>query len=108
MPIRVCESEAAQSCPTLCNPMDCSPPSSSVHGIFQAILLEWIAISFSRGSSRPRDQTQVSCIVDGRFTVWDTREVLREYKTRIIEFGNMDINALKIFFQNTFLFFALW
>ena len=44
----------AQSCPTLCNPMDCRLPGSSVHGIFQAIVLEWIAISFSRGSSRPR------------------------------------------------------
>ena len=45
------ESEVAQSCPTLCDPMDCSLPGSSVHGIFQAIVLEWIAISFSRGSS---------------------------------------------------------
>ena len=43
------ESEVAQSCPTLCDPMDCSLPDSSVHGIFQAILLEWIAISFCRG-----------------------------------------------------------
>ena len=42
------ESEVVQSCLTLCNPMDCSLPSSSVHGIFQAIVLEWIAISFSR------------------------------------------------------------
>ena len=57
------ESEVAQSCPTLCDPVHCSPPSSSVHGIFQARVLEWVAISFSRGSSRPRDQTQVSCIV---------------------------------------------
>ena len=63
------ECEVAQSCPTLCNPMDCSLPGSSVHGIFQAIVLEWIAISFSRGSSRPRDQTPVSRIVDRRFTV---------------------------------------
>ena len=47
----------AQSCPTICDPMDCSPPGSSVHGIFQARILEWIAISFSRGSSRPRDGT---------------------------------------------------
>src|SRR5574339_127357 len=62
-------SSVAQSCPTLCNPMDCSLPGSSVHGIFQAIVLEWIAISFSRGSSCPRDQTQVSRIVDRRFTV---------------------------------------
>ena len=63
------ESEVSQSCPTLCDPMDCSLPGSSVHGIFQAIVLEWIAISFSRGSSRPRDRTQVSRIVDRRFTV---------------------------------------
>ena len=48
-------SEVAQSCPTLCNPMDCSLPGSSVHGILQARILEWVAISFSRGSSRPRD-----------------------------------------------------
>ena len=50
----------AQSCPTPCDPMDCSPPGSSVHEIFQARILEWAAISFSRWSSQPRDQTQVS------------------------------------------------
>ena len=49
-----------QSCPTLSDPMDCSPPGSSVHGILQAGILEWTAISFSRGSSRLRDQTPVS------------------------------------------------
>ena len=70
------DSEVAQSCPTLCNPMDCSLLGSSVHGIFQAIVLEWIAISFSSGSSWPRDQTRVSRIVDRHFTVWATREVL--------------------------------
>ena len=63
------ESEVAQSCLILCDRMDCSLPGSSVHGIFQAIVLEWIAISFSRGSSRPRDQARVSRIVDRRFTV---------------------------------------
>ena len=68
------ESEVAQSCPTLCNPMDCSLPGSSVHGIFQARVLEWVAISFSRGSSRPRDWTQVSRIVGRHFTIWATRE----------------------------------
>ena len=52
----------AQSCLTLCNPMDCNPPGSSVHGIFQARILEWLAISFSGGSSWPRDQTWASCI----------------------------------------------
>ena len=45
----------AQSCPTLCDPMDCSPPGSSVHGVLQAEILEWVAIPFSRRSSRPRD-----------------------------------------------------
>ena len=70
------ECEVAQSCPALCDPMDCSLPGSSVHGIFQTIVLEWIAISFSKGSSQPRDRTQVSCIVDRRFTVWATKEVL--------------------------------
>ena len=54
--------EVAQSCLTLCDPMDYSLPGSSVHGIFQATILEWVAISFSRGSSQPRDRTQVSCI----------------------------------------------
>ena len=63
------ESEVAQLCPTLCEPMDYSLPGSSVRGIFQAIVLESIAISFSRGSSQPRDRTQVSHIVDRRFTI---------------------------------------
>ena len=52
---RESESEVAQLCPTLCDPMDCSPPGSSIHGILQARILEWVAISFSRGSSQPRD-----------------------------------------------------
>ena len=59
----------AQSCPTLCNPMDCSLPVSSAHGISLARVLEWVAISFSRGSSRPRDRTWVSCIAGRHFTV---------------------------------------
>ena len=62
-------SEVTQSCSTLCNPMDCSLPGSSVHGIFQARILEWIAISFSRRSSRHRDWTQVSRVVGRHFTV---------------------------------------
>ena len=53
--------DCAQSCPTPCDPMDCSPPSSSVHGIFQARMLEEAAIPFSRGSSRPGDQTCIFC-----------------------------------------------
>ena len=70
------ESEVTQSCPTLCDPMNCNLPGSSVHGIFQVRVLEWVAISFSRGSSRPRDQTRVSHIVGRHFTVWATMEVL--------------------------------
>ena len=55
------EALATRSCPTLCNPIDCSLPGSSVHGILQKRKLEWVAISSSRGSSQPRDQTRVSC-----------------------------------------------
>ena len=68
---RVCE--VAQSCPTLCNPVDYSLPSSSVHGILQARILEWVAISFSRGSSQPRNRTWVSCIAGRRFILWATK-----------------------------------
>ena len=55
-------------------PVDCSPPGSSVHGIHQARTLEWVAISSSRGSSWPRDWTQVSCITGGFFYHRTTRE----------------------------------
>ena len=68
------EREVAQSCPTLCDPIDCSPPGSSLHGILQARILEWVAISFSRGSSQPRDRTQVSHIAGRLFNLWATRE----------------------------------
>ena len=61
-------------CVTLCHPMDCSPPGSSIHGIFQARILEWVAISFSRGSSQPRDGTHVSCIDRQILYYWATRE----------------------------------
>ena len=62
----------AQLCPTLCNPMDCNPPGSSVHGIFQPRVLEQVAISYSRGSSQPRDQTCVSCIAGRSFITEST------------------------------------
>ena len=72
------ESEVAQLCPTLCNPMDCNVPGSSFQGIFQARILEWVAISFSKRSSQPRDWTRVSRIVGRCFTIWATREVPRQ------------------------------
>ena len=75
------ESEVAQSCPTLCDPME--PLSgSSVHEIFQARVLEWVAISFSRGSSQPRGWTRVSCIRNRHFTIWATREVSRVFSNQ--------------------------
>ena len=68
-----------QSCPTLCSPMDYSPPDSSVHEIFQARILDWVAISFSRGSSQPRDRTRVFCTAGRFFTDWAAREAYTVY-----------------------------
>ena len=70
----LCMCLVTQLCLTLCDPMDCSPPGSSVHGIFQARILEWVATHSSRGSSWPRNWTRVSCIAGGFFTSWATRE----------------------------------
>ena len=72
-------SELAQSCTTLCDPMDCSLSGSSVHGILQARILAWVAISSSRGSSQPRNRTQVSLIAGKHFTIWATRETSSNY-----------------------------
>ena len=69
-------SEVTQSCPTLCDSVDCSLPGSFLHGIPQTRILEWVAISFSRGSSQPRDRTGVSSIEGRRFNLWATREAL--------------------------------
>ena len=80
------ESEVAQSCLTLRDPIDSSPPGSSVHGIFQARVLERGAIAFSRGSSQPRDGTRVSHIAGRRVTLWASREAvgleLSQWKTK--------------------------
>ena len=64
-----------QLCLTLCNHMDCNLPDSSVHGILQARILEWVAISYFRGSSWPRDQTQISYTAGRFFTIWATSSV---------------------------------
>ena len=63
-----------QLCPALCDVMDCGPPGSSVHGILQARILEWVAIPYSKGSSWPRNQTWVSLIAGRSLTIWATRE----------------------------------
>ena len=67
--------KVTQLCPALCDPMD-----STVHGILQTRVLEWAVFHFSRGSSQPRDRTQVSCIAGGFFTSWATREALLIFK----------------------------
>ena len=59
---RCVHAKSLQSCPTLCDPMDCRLPGSFVHGVFQARILEWVAISFSRGTSWPRVWTCISCV----------------------------------------------
>ena len=71
--------KVTQLCLTPCDAMDCSSPGSSVHGILQARIQEWIAIPFSRGSSWPKNWTQVSCIAGRFFTVWATRKAGTNY-----------------------------
>ena len=120
------ESEVAQSCPILSDPMDCSLPGSSVHGIFQARvpewgviafspmdlpdssvhgilqarILEWVAIPSSRGSSQPSDWTQVSHIAGGFFTLWVTGEALILWlKTRFV------IQLLNIYTPDSCIYF---
>ena len=71
--------QSLPSCPTLCNPMDCSPPNSSVYGILQVRILQWVAMPSSRGSSRPKDQTcvsQLSCTGRRILYHWATWEAL--------------------------------
>ena len=69
-----CSSSNTRSCLTLCDPKDCNPSSSSVHGILHVRILEWVAIPFSRGSSCTRDWTQVSCTAGRFLTIWATRD----------------------------------
>ena len=75
--------ESLQLCPTLCDPIDSSSPGSPIPGTLQARTLEWVAISFSRWSSQPRDQTRVSCIAGRHLTIWATREVILRVVTKV-------------------------
>ena len=82
------KSTCAQSCSTLCDPMGCSPPGSSVHGIFQKRTLEWVAIFFFKGSSQPRDWTCVLCIFcigSSILYYWATTEV--KYQESYLSYG---------------------
>ena len=85
------ENEVAQSGLTVCDPMDCTPPGSSIHGIFQARILEWVAISFSRRSSQPRNWTRVSHIVSRHFTIWATRKVPNTKSTPLLATSTMEV-----------------
>ena len=100
------ENEVAQSCLTLCDPMDWSLWGSSIHGILQARILEWVAISFSRGSSQPRDRTQVSHIAGRRFNLWATREaphaskvMLKIFHARLQHYVNQELPEVQAGFR---------
>ena len=98
------ESDVAQSCPTLCNPMDCSIAGSSFHGILQARVLEWVAISFSRGSSWPRDLTHISCISRQILYHWATMEApivcIKKWKIMRTILTILTYNSLCIIFSS--------
>ena len=100
---------SAQSCPTPCDSMDCSLPSSSVHGISQARILEWVAMPSSMESSRPRDWTGVSWIVGCFFTVWATRrsEGRHEKHQHFHVLETFITLQLKVIFSNTFQYLLL-
>ena len=88
----------AQSCPTLCDPIHCSPPGSSVHGLLQARIVEWVPFPFFRRYSQLREWTWVSCIAGRFFTMWATREY--RYKWCVL--------FLLYFSSNLFSMFTTW
>ena len=95
--IQKSESEAAQSCLTLCDTGDCSPPGSSIHRLLQASILEWVAISFSRGSFWPRDQTHASCIGKCVFLISDPPgKPFPKYKYKANFFGFLEHKIIQI------------
>ena len=100
---RLSEMKVTQLCPTFCNPMD-----YTVHGILQARILELVAFPFSRGSSQPRNRTQVSRTADGFFTSWATREVLgglgnKHLMLTVLEAGKSEIRVIAQFLGRTLL-----
>ena len=101
--IKFCCCLVIKSCLTLCDPMDGSPPVSSAHGISQARILEWVAISFSKGSSQPRNRTRVSCLADGFFTSEPSGKPLNTIETGKIGEGGK-VKNLKEHFVSFSLF----
>ena len=93
----VCLCSVGQSCPTLCDPMDCSPPGSSAHRLSQARILKWVAISFSRDSSWPGDRTCDSCIpfiVGKLFTAEPSAKAYKQFIMKIFFFNEWGKNSL--------------
>ena len=86
-------------CLTLCNPMDCSPPGSSVHGVLYSSILESVTIPFSRGSSQFKDQNWVSCIAGRFFTIWDTKEAIWSIYT-VVNLWCSSVGHLEVFYFN--------
>ena len=84
-----------------CDPMDCSLPDSSVHGILQARMLEWVAILFFRGSSHPRGWTWVSCIAGRCFSVWAAREALTQL-CKALSLYSLTLNFTKFLWDGYF------
>ena len=91
---------------TLCDPMNCSPPDSSVHGILQARMLEWAAMPSSRGSSQLRDQTQVSHIADRFFSIWATREA--QFFCKMLYYGKIQISFVASTLFNVLSAWTIW
>ena len=104
----------AQSFLTLCDPMDCSPPFSSIHGIFQSRILEWVAVSYSRGSSWPRDPAHLSCVsCIGWWLPYDcTTSIIKKIKNRKLKTKRIStllewISKSRLLFFNSNLIF-IW
>ena len=90
------ESEVTRSSLTLCNPMDCSLPVTSVLGIFQARIFEWIAKPSSRGSSQLRDWARVSSTAGRLFTIWATREALLMVRCKNLKSLKFFLRCLRV------------
>ena len=100
--LKGCEVEVTQSCLTLCDPMDCNPPGSSVHGTLQARILEWVAISYSRGSSQPRNERGSPALQEDSLLNYlalitlmeDKKERRHKHSTKSMK-GNITVGPLK-------------
>ena len=106
-----CFCSVAKSCPTPCDPTDCSPPGSSAYGVFQARILEWVAISFSRGSSQARDQTHVFCIgcrISTKIPILREREKKNNLQRLYLKYSTVPVRRLPFALCNRILTISIW